>query len=301
MSVKRPAVDPPPAYQAGLIGSTAPAPDPALAGPVPVPAGPAPAPAPTSQKFDSIFKLLLTLVHTSKCVRTPNRKTKNIKPDSESKGPYDFSTNIEWDTFLDSVAKKLAVEPPNLVISSFEWHWLKPASGPWLPVQDENGFSSMLKKIKAKTEPYVIIRMQVPAKKKAAGFSFDLEADLYSDSEDTLVVKKVRSITYCHAYPISISCRQSWMTRSKRLPRSFPTSIRQVSVLSTQTFPVSIIVHRTCISTLTVRISLSGHRQSSQDRLHTRKSQSYRLCSRHRMPSNVRRKLPPTWILPLHP
>ena len=40
MSVERPDVDPPPAYQAGLNGSTAPAPDPALAGPAPVPAAP---------------------------------------------------------------------------------------------------------------------------------------------------------------------------------------------------------------------------------------------------------------------
>ena len=158
------------------------------------------------------------------------------------------------------MAKKLAVEPSNLIINSFKWHWLKPASGPWLPVQDENGFSSMLKKIKAKTEPYIIICMQVPAKKKVVGFLFDLEADLYSDLEDTLVVKKVRSITYYRAYPILISCRQSWMMCSKRSPRSFPTSIRQISVLSTRTFPVSIIVHRTCISTLTVRVSLSGHR-----------------------------------------
>ena len=135
-------------------------------------------------------------------------------------------------------------------------------------------------------EPSVIIRMQMPVKKKAAGFSFDLEADLYSDSEDTLVVKKMH-ISYCCSYPISISCRQGWMTCLKKSLQSSPTSIHWVSVLSTQTFPVSIIMHWTCISTLTVYISLSGHRQSSCNHLYTRKSQFYCLCSRHQMPSNA--------------
>ena len=53
------------------------------------------------------------------------------------------------------------VMPSSLVITSFKWHWLKLASGPWLPIQDENGFTSMLKKVKSKSDPYIIVCMQV--------------------------------------------------------------------------------------------------------------------------------------------
>src|SRR6266852_3788918 len=114
-------------------------------------------PAPTSPNSASTFELLLTLIHPSKRVRTSNRKTKNMKPESENKGPYDVPVNIGWDAFLDVVAEKLMVVPSSLVVIGFEWHWLKPASGPWLPVQNENGFASMLKKVKSKSEPYVIV------------------------------------------------------------------------------------------------------------------------------------------------
>ncbi len=84
-----------------------------------------------------------------------------MKPESENKGPYDVPVNIGWDAFLDVVAEKLMVVPSSLVVIGFEWHWLKPASGLWLPVQNENGFALMLKKVKSKSEPYVIVCMQV--------------------------------------------------------------------------------------------------------------------------------------------
>src|SRR6266576_2556601 len=94
---------------------------------------------------------------------------KNIKPVSEDKGSFNISVEVGWFAFLGIIAEKLAVQPSDLIVTSLVWHWLKLASGPWLPVQDENGLISMLKKIKTKTEPYVIIQMQVPVQKKAAG------------------------------------------------------------------------------------------------------------------------------------
>jgi len=60
----------------------------------------------------------------------------------------------------------------------------------------------MLKKIKTKTEPYVIIWMQVPVQKKAVGPSgsvWDVENDK-SNVEDNLIVKKVRILYHPHLH-----------------------------------------------------------------------------------------------------
>ena len=184
------AVEPPPAYN--QAGSSVP-------DPVPVTSG-------------CTFELLLTLIHPSKRIRTQNRKTKNTKPGSENKGPYDIPIKTGWVTFLGIIAEKLAVEPSDLVMTSLEWHWLKPASGPWLPVQDESGFASMLKKVRTKIEPYVIIRMPVPVKKREAepsGSTWDVVDELDSDFEDDRVAKKVRiRIIISLSYILhSISCR----------------------------------------------------------------------------------------------
>ena len=72
---KIPALNLPPAYQDNSNGAS-----------VEVPA--------ISQSLGSMFELLLTLIHPSKHVHTPNWKTKNIKPNLENKGPYDISINI---------------------------------------------------------------------------------------------------------------------------------------------------------------------------------------------------------------
>jgi len=147
------------------------------------------------QSLDTTFKLLLTLIHPSKCIRTSNRKTKNMKLESENKGPYDVTINIKWDMFLGFVADKLMVRSSSLAISTFEWHWLKPASSPWLPLQDENRLASILKKVKSKLKPYVIICMQAPVQKKvtasSAGNTWKVDA-LDSDLEENPVAKKVR-------------------------------------------------------------------------------------------------------------
>src|SRR5712675_1220252 len=102
-----PAPNPPPAYQNDSINFSV------------------AVPTPTSQNPEPTFELLVTLVHPMKRVRTSNRKTKNMKPESENKGPYDISINIGWDTFLGVVAEKLMVVPSTLVVNSFKWHWLK--------------------------------------------------------------------------------------------------------------------------------------------------------------------------------
>ena len=142
------------------------------------------------------FELLLTLIQPSKRIRTANKKTKNLKPESESKGPFNISVNTEWDAFLGIIAEKISLEPSHLLVSSFEWHWLKPASGPWLPVQDENGFTSMLRKIKSKSELYIIVRMQVLVRSKA----LDAVNEHKSNFEDNTVSKKVHVYSMSQTY-----------------------------------------------------------------------------------------------------
>jgi len=60
------------------------------------------------------------------------------------------------------VAKLLETQVDNLMTSTFEWHWLKPANGTWLPLRDEWGLGSLVKQILMKTDPYVILQMQPP-------------------------------------------------------------------------------------------------------------------------------------------
>jgi hypothetical protein len=174
----------------------------------------------TSQISDPTFELLITLIHPSKRVRTPNRKTKNSKPVSEDKGPFNIPIEAGWIKFLDIVAEKLTVQPSDLIVTSLMWHWLKPASGPWLPVQDQNGFASMIKKIKTKSEksePFVIVRMQAPSslQRQAAGLSgnaWDAQAEdeVLSDFEDGSISKKV-----CVPYYLSL-CRTQFLTGKAR-------------------------------------------------------------------------------------
>ena len=52
----------------------------------------------------------------------------------------------------------------------------------------------MLRKVKTKVEPYVIIRMRAPTERKAAeslGNAWDIVDELDSDSEDNTISKKV--------------------------------------------------------------------------------------------------------------
>jgi hypothetical protein len=196
-----PAIGAPPAYQAGAVPS-----------------------AVTSQPSESTFELLITVIHPSKRVRTPNRKTKNSKAVSEDKGPLDIPIEVGWVDFLDIVAEKLAVQRSDLIVTSLMWHWYKPASGPWLPVQDQNGFMSMIKKIEVKSvksEPFVIVRMQAPAtlQKQAAGLSgnaWDAQAEdePFSDFEDGSIAKKVRV-----SHHLSLCCTQFLTGKARRRAR----------------------------------------------------------------------------------
>ncbi len=163
------AIDPPPAHQNGSSG-------PSVADP----------------ELEPTFELLIMLIHPLKHVCTPNKKTKSLKQELENKGPFDVSINIGWDDFLGVIAKKLSVLHTSLAVTSFKWHWLKPASSPWLPIWDKSGFALMLKKVKMKNKLYVIIHMPVPTQRKAApGNVWDSADKLDFDLGESTVTKKV--------------------------------------------------------------------------------------------------------------
>jgi hypothetical protein len=108
------------------------------------------------------FELLITILQPPKRIRTSNRKTKLEKQEPLSFGPVNVTSNITWLEFLQLIAKTLQCQPNHLKTTLFEWHWLKPASSPWLPLQSEGGLISLLNKVTTKPEPYVIMRVQPP-------------------------------------------------------------------------------------------------------------------------------------------
>ncbi len=87
-----PTSDPPPAYQNDSNSSAV-------------------IPAWISQNPEPTFELLLTLIYPLKCVCTSTKKTKNMKPELENKGPYEVLIDIGWDGFLKVIAEKLTVVP----------------------------------------------------------------------------------------------------------------------------------------------------------------------------------------------
>ena len=242
-----PACDLPPAHQNNSNGSS---------GAVP---------ALRSQDLESTFELLLTLVYPSKRVCTSSKKTKNTKPELDNKGPYNVPINIEWDAFLGVVSEKLMVVPSTLIVTSFEWHWLKPASSPWLPIQDEKGFVSMLKKVKTKSDPIWKILTKFQRR-----YIFQVIA--------------VGLLLNFH--------RQNWMTHSRRLSQNSPKSTLQNYVIITRIVPVFIIACQTCISTSLAHDCLSGHRPSNPNAPHTKQAPNSLPSSRHHWPSNLRQKMP---------
>jgi hypothetical protein len=150
------------------------------------------------------FEYLVQVILPNKCVRTGNRKTKVEKAEPLSFGPANMKANIGWDHFTAAIAGLVKCQPPQLCIGTMEWHWLKPANTPWLPLQNETSLISMLNKVVAsKSSPYVIIRMQ-PPKPPAEGLApswagngavgTPVDEDEQSDNDDRLMFKKVLHI-----------------------------------------------------------------------------------------------------------
>ena len=149
---------PPPAYEVAVPGPGQHGPDGLQPAVVLLPANPAPVPPIKVTEFE----ITLSVLQPAKRVRTAAKRTKTEKSEPLAVGPEIFNTSMEWGEFLASIAKMLSVQPGNLAINTFEWRFLKPANGAWLPVQHQTGFISLARKVATKPDPYVILRMQSP-------------------------------------------------------------------------------------------------------------------------------------------
>jgi hypothetical protein len=120
------------------------------------------------------FEVLIQITLPNKRVRQHGGKTKNEKREPIKRGPRFISVDIVWVEFIEVVAEIIQAAPGSLIVGSFEWHWLKPASGAWLPLMDEHGLASLIKQVSTKSEPYVILRMQPPRPESAPLVSLSL-------------------------------------------------------------------------------------------------------------------------------
>ncbi|KIM70984.1 hypothetical protein PILCRDRAFT_94066, partial [Piloderma croceum F 1598] len=109
------------------------------------------------------YEALIWVVPSPK--KTLGRKNrKAAKLDPIVYGPADFTSSSLWAKFLTQIAGIVDSSQHLLTVSSFEWRWQKPANSIWVPLRDENGYLSFLRKIcEVKTSPYVIFRMNAPA------------------------------------------------------------------------------------------------------------------------------------------
>ncbi|KAN0115813.1 Histone-fold-containing protein [Russula decolorans] len=73
--------------------------------------------------LDSTFELLFSLIHPSKRIRTQNRKTKNTKPVSEDKGPFNrckvsLMLAAILNSFINDIFERIATEASKLAAYS---------------------------------------------------------------------------------------------------------------------------------------------------------------------------------------
>jgi hypothetical protein len=105
------------------------------------------------------------MVWTSSSART-SKKVAKVEPISH--GPITANIDMTWDYIVDTIATLLGTSPKFLVISSMEWRWLKPQNSPWLPLQNESSFASLIRQLlsppKAVSGAYIIVKMDEPMK-----------------------------------------------------------------------------------------------------------------------------------------
>jgi hypothetical protein len=96
--------------------------------------------------------------------KSSSRKKKVTKTDPVTYGPADFVSDSTWAQFLAQLAGIVDSLPSLLALPSLEWRWQKPANSLWVPLQDENRYSSFIRKLHdARCAPSVIFRMDAPA------------------------------------------------------------------------------------------------------------------------------------------
>ncbi|KAJ3915643.1 hypothetical protein F5877DRAFT_81632 [Lentinula edodes] len=128
------------------------------------------------------FELLLHL--TKPDSGKPRKGAIKTQKEPEKRGPVNVSSTVDFDKFLRTCASIVPTSFTGLFTNTFEWHFLKPSTGPWLPITTEAGFQSMLGQAKQQTVknlvPYIIVRMRKPVQ----GLVVDEIEDSDEDSDD---------------------------------------------------------------------------------------------------------------------
>ncbi|KAF9069424.1 hypothetical protein BDP27DRAFT_1363409 [Rhodocollybia butyracea] len=133
------------------------------------------------------FELLL---HLSKPETGKKKGSARGQKDPEKRGPANVPSTTGWSEFLRTCALLVPTTTAGLYTHSFEWRFLRPATGPWLPVTNANGYQSMLgqaKQQRTKTPPYIIVRMTKPVQKLELE---DVDEDSDSESDTGPMRKK---------------------------------------------------------------------------------------------------------------
>jgi len=115
------------------------------------------------------FELLVTVMLPDRKVQS-GCKTKVEKQEPLKFGPVNVAFEIGWDVLLLKIMELLEISVDCLVISSMEWHFLKPQNSPWLPMNNENTMQFMLRqaavKFKKDASSYMVLQMQQPLSSK---------------------------------------------------------------------------------------------------------------------------------------
>lgn len=117
---------------------------------------PLPPPLPLLPHDEPEFEFVIQIA------QKPKSGTKKSKTEPLQIGPVIIPFGLSWDGFLSAAAGALKVPVPNLKVGSFKWWHMKPKNSPHLPLVNEDGFASMIKKLRAKAEPCIFLSMDKP-------------------------------------------------------------------------------------------------------------------------------------------
>ncbi|KAJ6625336.1 hypothetical protein B0H10DRAFT_2212011 [Mycena sp. CBHHK59/15] len=111
----------------------------------------------------SVFPIMLKPKLTRAKRTAPPVEAFSDAKDFEIMGPIEANTDMAWDDSVDNLAGLLGASSEFLVVSSMEWHWLKPQNSAWLPHHTESGYNSLIKQClsppKNVSPSYIIIKI----------------------------------------------------------------------------------------------------------------------------------------------
>lgn len=119
----------------------------------------APAPTPTAP---TQFDLLIQVPQPDKRAKV-GTKYKMVKSDPVKCGPNPVDIDLEWEAFTEVIAEHANTTLAQLVVTSFEWRFMKPQNSPWTPLNSSNGYGVFTRQLTAKLlkDPSAIVLLQM--------------------------------------------------------------------------------------------------------------------------------------------